>query len=115
MTSSLALAPDPKMGPAGTPNAQENGVKDGAPSDGEGVREPQALDSLMPETSKFLYVLQVSTLGLMTSLETQLFRETDRRSQRCSQKFFCQEPSPRPGVPRAEGQMRAALIGSALN
>ncbi|XP_027860757.1 microtubule-associated protein 4 isoform X9 [Xiphophorus couchianus] len=51
MTSSLAPAPDPKMGPAGTPNAQENGLKDGAPSDGEGVREPQALDSLMPETS----------------------------------------------------------------
>ncbi|XP_043961504.1 microtubule-associated protein tau isoform X6 [Gambusia affinis] len=51
MTSSLAPAPDPKMGPAGTPNAQENGLKDGAPSDGEGVQEPQALDSLMPETS----------------------------------------------------------------
>ncbi|XP_032407005.1 microtubule-associated protein 4 isoform X2 [Xiphophorus hellerii] len=51
MTSSLAPAPDPKMGPAGTPNAQENGLKDGAPSDGEGVREPQALDSLMPETN----------------------------------------------------------------
>ncbi|XP_054893137.1 microtubule-associated protein 2 isoform X11 [Poeciliopsis prolifica] len=43
MTSSLA----PEMGP----RAQENGLKDGAPSDGEGVREPQALDSLMPETS----------------------------------------------------------------
>ncbi|XP_014849732.1 PREDICTED: microtubule-associated protein 4-like isoform X11 [Poecilia mexicana] len=51
MTSSLAPAPGPKMGPTGTPNAQENGLKDGAPSDGEGVREPQALDSLMPETS----------------------------------------------------------------
>ncbi|XP_043961498.1 microtubule-associated protein 4 isoform X2 [Gambusia affinis] len=51
MTSSLAPAPDPKMGPAGTPNAQENGLKDGAPSDGEGVQEPQALDSLMPETN----------------------------------------------------------------
>ncbi|XP_016531130.1 microtubule-associated protein 4 isoform X11 [Poecilia formosa] len=51
MTSSLAPALDPKMGPTGTPNAQENGLKDGAPSDGEGVREPQALDSLMPETS----------------------------------------------------------------
>ncbi|XP_016531122.1 microtubule-associated protein 4 isoform X2 [Poecilia formosa] len=51
MTSSLAPALDPKMGPTGTPNAQENGLKDGAPSDGEGVREPQALDSLMPETN----------------------------------------------------------------
>uniref|UniRef100_A0A3B3WET4 Microtubule-associated protein n=1 Tax=Poecilia mexicana TaxID=48701 RepID=A0A3B3WET4_9TELE len=114
MTSSLAPAPGPKMGPTGTPNAQENGLKDGAPSDGEGVREPQALDSLMPETSKFLYALQVSTLGLMTSLETQM-EETDRRSQRCSQMFFCQDLSPRPGVPRAEGQMRAALIGAALS
>uniref|UniRef100_A0A3P9P6T5 Microtubule-associated protein n=1 Tax=Poecilia reticulata TaxID=8081 RepID=A0A3P9P6T5_POERE len=51
MTSSLAPAPGPEMGPTGTPNAQENGLKDGAPSDGEGVQEPQALDSLMPETN----------------------------------------------------------------
>ncbi|KAM4718149.1 uncharacterized protein FYW61_016045 [Anableps anableps] len=51
MTGNLAPAPGPELGPAGTPNAQENGLKDGAPSDGEGVREPQALDSQMPETS----------------------------------------------------------------
>ncbi|XP_038165407.1 microtubule-associated protein 4-like isoform X5 [Cyprinodon tularosa] len=49
MISSLALAPE--SGPGGDPNTQENGLKDGAPSDGEGLREPQALDSQMPETS----------------------------------------------------------------
>uniref|UniRef100_A0A3Q2CGY1 Microtubule-associated protein n=1 Tax=Cyprinodon variegatus TaxID=28743 RepID=A0A3Q2CGY1_CYPVA len=46
-----SLAPAPESGPGGDPNTQENGLKDGAPSDGEGLREPQALDSQMPETN----------------------------------------------------------------
>lgn len=50
-TSSTAPASGPESGPTGTSNAQENGLKDGAPSDGEGPKEPQALDSPMPETN----------------------------------------------------------------
>lgn len=41
------------MAPASGPEpGQANGLKDGAPCDGDGLREPQALDSLIPETSK---------------------------------------------------------------
>ncbi|XP_035980974.1 microtubule-associated protein 4 isoform X10 [Fundulus heteroclitus] len=51
MTGSQAPTPGAESGPAGAPNAQENGLKDGAPSDSEGLREPQVLDSQIPETS----------------------------------------------------------------
>ncbi|KAM4543330.1 uncharacterized protein V3H82_021237 isoform 3-T3 [Fundulus diaphanus] len=51
MTGSLAPTPGAESGPAGAPNAQENGLKDGAPSDSEGLREPQVLDSQIPETN----------------------------------------------------------------
>ncbi|XP_047205824.1 microtubule-associated protein 4 isoform X4 [Girardinichthys multiradiatus] len=51
MIGNLTPAQGPEPGPGETPNAQENGLKDGAPSDGEGLQEPQALDSQMPETS----------------------------------------------------------------
>ncbi|KAK2858576.1 hypothetical protein Q5P01_003196 [Channa striata] len=44
-------APGSEPGPAGSPSAQENGLKDGAPCDSEGLREPQALDSGIPETN----------------------------------------------------------------
>ncbi|MEQ2182337.1 hypothetical protein GOODEAATRI_021315, partial [Goodea atripinnis] len=54
MIGNLTPALGPEPGPGGSPNAQENGLKDGAPSDGEGLQEPQALDSQMPETSKFI-------------------------------------------------------------
>lgn len=52
----MALAPGSEPGQAGSPAAQENGLKDGAPCDSEGPREPQALDSSIPETSKFVCV-----------------------------------------------------------
>ncbi|MED6261514.1 hypothetical protein ATANTOWER_006154 [Ataeniobius toweri] len=51
MIGNLTPALGPEPGPGGSPNAQENGLKDGAPSDGEGLQEPQALDSQMPETN----------------------------------------------------------------
>uniref|UniRef100_A0A3Q2QFW0 Microtubule-associated protein n=1 Tax=Fundulus heteroclitus TaxID=8078 RepID=A0A3Q2QFW0_FUNHE len=51
MTGSQAPTPGAESGPAGAPNAQENGLKDGAPSDSEGLREPQVLDSQIPETN----------------------------------------------------------------
>ncbi|XP_029313668.1 microtubule-associated protein 4 isoform X4 [Cottoperca gobio] len=44
-------APGSEPGQAGSPAAQENGLKEGAPCDSEGLREPQALDSCIPETS----------------------------------------------------------------
>ncbi|XP_037312110.2 microtubule-associated protein 4 isoform X6 [Pungitius pungitius] len=40
----------PEPGSAGGPS-QENGLKEGARSDSEGLQEPQALDSRIPETS----------------------------------------------------------------
>lgn len=52
----MALAPGSEPGQAGSPAAQENGLKDGAPCDSEGPREPQALDSSIPETSKSVCV-----------------------------------------------------------
>ncbi|XP_067342239.1 microtubule-associated protein 4 isoform X3 [Channa argus] len=45
------LAPGSEPGPAGSPTAQENGLKDRGPCDSEGLREPKALDSGIPETS----------------------------------------------------------------
>ncbi|XP_040926580.1 microtubule-associated protein 4 isoform X9 [Betta splendens] len=44
-------APGPEPGQPGSPSAQENGLKGGAPCGGEGLKEPQALDSRIPETS----------------------------------------------------------------
>ncbi|XP_067433943.1 microtubule-associated protein 4 isoform X2 [Thunnus thynnus] len=44
-------APGSEPGQAGSPAAQENGLKEGAPCDSEGLREPQALDSRIPETN----------------------------------------------------------------
>ncbi|XP_026147574.1 microtubule-associated protein 4 isoform X4 [Mastacembelus armatus] len=44
-------APGSKPGEAGSPTAQENGLKDGASCDSEGLQQPQALDSHIPETS----------------------------------------------------------------
>ncbi|XP_041824087.1 microtubule-associated protein 4 isoform X7 [Melanotaenia boesemani] len=49
--SGTHLSDGPEPGQARSPVAHENGLKDGAPSDGEGPREPQALDSRIPETS----------------------------------------------------------------
>ncbi|XP_072234716.1 uncharacterized protein [Leuresthes tenuis] len=46
-----APAPGPEPGQVGSPAAQENGLNDMAPCDSEGLREPQALDSHIPETS----------------------------------------------------------------
>ncbi|KAM8730777.1 uncharacterized protein AB9X84_025446 isoform 3-T3 [Acanthopagrus schlegelii] len=46
-----ASAPGSEPGQAGSLAAQENGLKDGAPCDSEVLREPQALDSRIPETS----------------------------------------------------------------
>ncbi|KAK5603769.1 hypothetical protein CRENBAI_001314 [Crenichthys baileyi] len=54
MIGNLIPALGPEPAPGGSPNAQENGLKDGAPSDGEGLQEPQALDSQMPETRTIL-------------------------------------------------------------
>ncbi|XP_031732635.1 microtubule-associated protein 4 [Anarrhichthys ocellatus] len=45
------VAPGPEPGQAGCPAAQENGLKEGAPCTSEGLREPQALDSRIPETN----------------------------------------------------------------
>uniref|UniRef100_A0A8C4HHH9 Microtubule-associated protein n=1 Tax=Dicentrarchus labrax TaxID=13489 RepID=A0A8C4HHH9_DICLA len=44
-------APGSEPGQAGSPAAQENGLKEGAPCDSEGLREAQALDSCIPETN----------------------------------------------------------------
>ncbi|XP_076827437.1 uncharacterized protein LOC143474048 isoform X13 [Brachyhypopomus gauderio] len=44
--SSGSLAAQPAAGPA-----QENGLKEGTPCGGEALRDPQGLDSLIPETS----------------------------------------------------------------
>ncbi|XP_072234711.1 uncharacterized protein [Leuresthes tenuis] len=46
-----APAPGPEPGQVGSPAAQENGLNDMAPCDSEGLREPQALDSHIPETN----------------------------------------------------------------
>ncbi|XP_069007346.1 microtubule-associated protein 4 isoform X9 [Embiotoca jacksoni] len=46
-----APAPGSEPGQAGGPAAQENGLKDGAPCGTEGLREPPALDSRIPETN----------------------------------------------------------------
>ncbi|KAM6900490.1 uncharacterized protein FYW49_016998 [Xenentodon cancila] len=50
-SGSLASAPGPEPGQAGSPTAQENGLKDKAPCGNEGLQEPQALDSHIPESS----------------------------------------------------------------
>ncbi|XP_024135406.1 microtubule-associated protein 4 isoform X8 [Oryzias melastigma] len=41
----------PEPGQAGSPPTHENGLKEGASGHGEGLQEPQVLDSLIPETS----------------------------------------------------------------
>ncbi|XP_041817260.1 microtubule-associated protein 4 isoform X3 [Chelmon rostratus] len=51
LSGTAAPAPGSEPGQAGSPAAQENGLKEGAPCDSEGLREPQALDSSIPETS----------------------------------------------------------------
>ncbi|XP_049913291.1 microtubule-associated protein 4 isoform X1 [Epinephelus moara] len=51
LSGTEAPAPGSEPGQAGSPAAQENGLKEGAPCDSEGLREPQALDSRIPETS----------------------------------------------------------------
>nr|XP_046227967.1 microtubule-associated protein 4 isoform X2 [Scatophagus argus] len=51
LSGSTAPAPGSEPGQAGSPAAQENGLKEGAPCDSEGLREPQALDSCIPETN----------------------------------------------------------------
>ncbi|TSK16078.1 Microtubule-associated protein 4 [Bagarius yarrelli] len=48
----------PSKGPASP--AQENGLKEGTACGGEALRDPQGLDSLIPETSKFVILLQPS-------------------------------------------------------
>lgn len=50
----MASAPGSEPGQAGSPPAQENGLREGAPSDSEGLQVSQALDLGIPETSKFL-------------------------------------------------------------
>ncbi|XP_058480561.1 microtubule-associated protein 4-like isoform X3 [Solea solea] len=51
LSGTEAPAPGSEPGQAGGPAAQENGLKDGVPCVSEGLREPQALDSSIPETS----------------------------------------------------------------
>nr|XP_043895554.1 microtubule-associated protein 4-like [Solea senegalensis] len=51
LSGTEAPAPGSESGQAGGPAAQENGLKDGASCVSEGLREPQALDSSIPETS----------------------------------------------------------------
>uniref|UniRef100_A0A665VL21 Microtubule-associated protein n=1 Tax=Echeneis naucrates TaxID=173247 RepID=A0A665VL21_ECHNA len=51
LSGTLAPAPGSEPGQAGSPAAQENGLKDGAPCDSESLQEPQALDSSIPETN----------------------------------------------------------------
>ncbi|KAM4597558.1 microtubule-associated protein 4-like [Polymixia lowei] len=43
--------PASEPGQAGCPAAQENGLKEGTPCGSEGLRDPQGLDSCIPETS----------------------------------------------------------------
>uniref|UniRef100_A0A3B4YBR8 Microtubule-associated protein n=1 Tax=Seriola lalandi dorsalis TaxID=1841481 RepID=A0A3B4YBR8_SERLL len=64
-----------KPGLAGSPAAQENGLKDGAPCDSEVLREPQALDSSIPETSKFVCVPASSTVSLGFDSQEETHRE----------------------------------------
>ncbi|XP_054478602.1 microtubule-associated protein 4 isoform X2 [Anoplopoma fimbria] len=51
LSGTAASAPGSDPGQAGSPATQENGLKEGAPCDSEGLREPQALDSRIPETN----------------------------------------------------------------
>ncbi|XP_035768001.1 microtubule-associated protein 4 isoform X6 [Neolamprologus brichardi] len=51
LSGSPAPAPGSEPGQAGGPAALKNGLKDGAPCHSEGLQEPQALDSHIPETS----------------------------------------------------------------
>ncbi|XP_044032311.1 microtubule-associated protein 4 isoform X3 [Siniperca chuatsi] len=51
LSGTAAPAPGFEPGQAGSPAAQENGLKEGAPCGSEALREPQALDSRIPETS----------------------------------------------------------------
>lgn len=51
LSDTVVPAPGSEPGQAGSPAAQENGLKEGAPCDSEGLREPQALDSCIPETN----------------------------------------------------------------
>ncbi|XP_034428912.1 microtubule-associated protein 4 isoform X3 [Hippoglossus hippoglossus] len=56
LSGTQAPAPSFEPGEAGDLAAHENGLKDGAPCESESLREPQALDSSIPETSKFMFV-----------------------------------------------------------
>ncbi|XP_063340417.1 microtubule-associated protein 4 isoform X2 [Pelmatolapia mariae] len=51
LSGSPAPAPGSEPGQAGGPAALKNGLKDGAPCHSEGLQEPQALDSHIPETN----------------------------------------------------------------
>lgn len=51
LSGTTASAPGSEPGLAEGPAAQENGLKQGATCGSEGLQEPQALDSLIPETS----------------------------------------------------------------
>ncbi|XP_062235313.1 microtubule-associated protein 4 isoform X3 [Platichthys flesus] len=51
LSGTQAPAPSLEAGEAGHLPAHENGLKDGAPCESESLREPQALDSSIPETS----------------------------------------------------------------
>ncbi|XP_032360277.1 microtubule-associated protein 4 [Etheostoma spectabile] len=51
LSGTTVPAPGFEPGQAGGPAAQENGLKEGVPCDSEGLREPQALDARIPETS----------------------------------------------------------------
>ncbi|XP_053198174.1 microtubule-associated protein 4 isoform X2 [Scomber japonicus] len=51
LSGTPAPAPGSEPGQGGSPAAQENGLKEGAPCDSEGLREPQVLDSRIPETN----------------------------------------------------------------
>ncbi|XP_071384453.1 microtubule-associated protein 4 isoform X2 [Centroberyx affinis] len=51
LSGTPAPAPGSEPGQAGSPAAQENGLKEGAPCGSEGLGEPQGLDSRIPETS----------------------------------------------------------------
>ncbi|KAM9839487.1 uncharacterized protein ACBR49_016508 [Aulostomus maculatus] len=51
LSGTPAPAPGSEPGQVGSPAAQENGLKEGAPGDSEGLRETQTLDSRIPETS----------------------------------------------------------------
>ncbi|XP_053268068.1 microtubule-associated protein 4 isoform X6 [Pleuronectes platessa] len=51
LSGTQAPAPSFEAGEVGHLPANENGLKDGAPCESESLREPQALDSSIPETS----------------------------------------------------------------